>query len=75
MQDKWKDLIPFYVAGTLSEDDKQALEAYLIQCGDPCHDEVEEWRAIASATWQHANTNALTVPPLSQAVPDEVLQS
>lgn len=72
MQDKWKDLIPFYVAGTLSEDDKEALEAYLVQCGDPCNEEIEEWRAIASATWQHVSTNTPTLPPLSQAVLDEV---
>jgi len=72
MQDKWKDLIPFYVAGTLPDNQKQALEAYLAQCGDPCFDEVEEWRTIASATWQNANDRVGDLPPLSQAIRTEV---
>lgn len=72
MQDKWKDLIPFYVADTLSDRDKQALEAYLLKCGDPCQDEIDEWRVIASATWQHVNTNNLDLPPLSPHVLQEV---
>jgi hypothetical protein len=72
MQDKWKDLIPFYVADTLSDADKQAIEAYLAQCGDPCQEEIEEWRVIASATWQHVNINNLDLPPLSQRVLQEV---
>ncbi|GEM_PF-2522007 len=72
MQDKWKDLIPFYVAGTLSDNQKNALEAYLAQCGDPCMDEVEAWRMIASTTWQTANMHATDLPPLSQAVRAEV---
>ena len=72
MQEKWKDLIPFYVADTLSDSDRQALEAYLIKCGDPCQDEINEWRVIASATWQHVNTNNLDLPPLSPMVLQEV---
>jgi len=72
MQAKWKDLIPFYVADTLSDRDKQAVEAYLLQCGAPCEDEVEEWRVIASATWQHVNTHSTELPPLSQAVLQDV---
>lgn len=72
MQEKWKDLIPFYVADTLSDKDKQAVEAYILKCGAPCEAEVEEWRIIASATWQHVNTRSLELPPLSQAVLQEV---
>jgi len=72
MQEKWKDLIPFYVADTLSDSEKKALEAYLTKCGAPCQDEINEWRVIASATWQHVNTNNLDLPPLSQHVLKEV---
>lgn len=68
MQNKWKDLIPFYVAGTLADDELESLEAYLIQCGDPCQDEIEEWRTIASATWQYTDANTPELPPLSNAV-------
>lgn len=75
MQEQWKDLIPFYVAGTLDEQRKQALEAYLQQCGDPCLQEVEEWRQIASLTWQSVVVDASDVPSLSQAVRAEVAQS
>lgn len=72
MQDRWKDLIPFYVADTLSDSDKQALEQYLVQCGTPCQEEVDEWRIIASATWHYGNANSSDLPPLSQAVLREV---
>lgn len=68
MQNQWKDLIPFYVAGTLSDEETQALEAYLEQCGAPCYDEIEEWRTIASATWQYVDANSSSLPPLSQQV-------
>lgn len=72
MQEKWKDLIPFYVAGTLPENQKKSLEAYIAQCGEPCMDEVEEWRMIASATWQTASDLGTDLPPLSQAIRAEV---
>lgn len=72
MQDKWKDLIPFYVAGTLTDKERQAVERYLNDCGAPCFEELETWRQVASATWQYGNAVAQDLPPLSQAVRAEV---
>ena len=72
MRDNWQNLIPFYVANTLSDTEKRAFEAYLEQCGIPCQQAVEEWRTIGSATWQHINTNIAGLPPLSQDVLNEV---
>ena len=72
MRDQWQDLIPFYVANTLSDREKQAFESYLKDCGAPCQQAVEEWRTIGSATWQSINTNIPDLPPLSPDVLNEI---
>lgn len=72
MQDKWQDLIPYYIAGSLPDEDKRALEAYLRDCGAPCEHELADWRQIASGTWQVAQAAVQTLPPLSARVRAEV---
>lgn len=67
-QKQWNDLIPFYVAQTLSPEETQAFEAYLAECGDPCQQEIADWRMIAAAVWTEADDAARNLPPLSQEV-------
>lgn len=68
MQHKeWQDLIPFYVAQTLSADVIRRFEAHLAGC-DTCQREIDEWRILASAVWREADNIARELPPLSQEV-------
>jgi len=68
MQHKeWQDLIPFYVAQTLSADAIRRFEAHLADC-DSCQHEIDEWRMIASAVWREADSAARGLPPLSPEV-------
>lgn len=71
MHSKWEDMIPFYVAQTLSQQDAIALEAHLADC-EPCRQQVEEWREIATAIWATATKEIRELPPLSQRVRHEV---
>ena len=41
-----KDLLPFYVAGSLDAAQTQQVESHLLSCAD-CKDEVNLWRAIS----------------------------
>lgn len=64
---QWQDLIPFYIAQTLSPDDIRLFEAHLANC-DTCQAEIETWRTIASAVWREADDAARHLPPLSPEV-------
>ena len=63
MHEHWHDLIPYYVAGTLPEDERDALAAHLLTC-DECREAVDEWRLIADATVLQANARERSLPPL-----------
>lgn len=65
--DKFRDLIPFYVARTLSQPDQREFEARLA-VDEVLRHEVEEWRTIAAAVWREADTVARKVPPLSPEI-------
>lgn len=64
----WQALIPFYVAKTLDDTQRQQFEAYVQQCGGTCHQEIEQWRQIALVVWHDADAIARSLPPLSQEV-------
>lgn len=61
------DLIPFYVAQTLSPQEAFALERHLATC-EPCRRAVEDWRKIASAVRAEAASQMRELPPLSPAL-------
>ncbi|MCA9893884.1 MAG: zf-HC2 domain-containing protein [Anaerolineae bacterium] len=63
----WQEMIPFYIAQTLSPDETTALEGHLATCV-ACRREVNEWRQVASAVWFEADDAAQKLPPLSQEV-------
>ncbi len=68
MQHKeWQDLIPFYVAQSLSSDDMRRFEQHLASCAS-CQQDIDDWRIIASAVWRQADSVARDLPPLSQEV-------
>lgn len=63
----WQDLIPFYIAKTLPLEQQHSFEQHLATCST-CTQEIEEWRKIAVAVWQEADSAAQHVTPLSQDV-------
>lgn len=63
----WQELIPFYIANTLPLEQHKAFEQHLATCSTCAH-EIKQWRMIAAAVWQEAETAAQRVPPLSQEV-------
>lgn len=65
---KWQELIPFYLARTLSDAETAAFEAYMRQNEARCQPEVTEWRIVASAVWREADAYARALPPLSSQV-------
>ncbi|MEM9953151.1 MAG: SH3 domain-containing protein [Chloroflexota bacterium] len=69
----WQDLIPFYVAQTLSAEELRQFEAHLVGC-ETCQQEIDEWRTIASAVWRDTETIARTLPPLSPKVYEQLQQ-
>jgi len=69
MKTHWEELVPFYVADTLSAEEKAAFETRL--AGDPTlQQSVQEWRMIAAAVWEDAekHTRSQSLPPLSAKV-------
>ncbi len=45
MHEQWQDLIPYYVAGSLSQTDAAALERHVEFCA-LCRKALDEWRVI-----------------------------
>ncbi|MEL6406075.1 MAG: zf-HC2 domain-containing protein [Chloroflexota bacterium] len=64
---EWSDKIPFYIAQTLSPDEKRRFEAHLADC-EICQAELAEWQPIAAAVWREGDEVAQSLPPLSQEV-------
>ena len=67
MHKPWEDLIPFYVAKTLSSKETVALESHIADCIE-CRHQVEEWSSIAAAVWQTSSEEARGLPPLSNHI-------
>jgi hypothetical protein len=63
MHKQWEDLIPFYIAQTLSNHEAAALEQHLAGC-DVCRRSMDEWRAIATAVRTQAASQLRDLPPL-----------
>lgn len=74
MHKKFEDLIPFYVAQTLPDDERRAVETYLAQSKE-AQQEVADWHAIASVVYEDAARHAVGLPPLSPKVLDAIRQS
>lgn len=67
MHEKWQELIPFYVAGSLPGAVAASVEQHLAQCM-MCRKEYEEWYALGKTVYAQAEAWAKPLPPLSQAV-------
>ncbi len=48
MHKRWQDLLPFYVAGTLSASEEIRLEEHLSHCTE-CRAALADWQAVCSA--------------------------
>ncbi|MGZ3599889.1 MAG: anti-sigma factor family protein [Ktedonobacterales bacterium] len=46
--ERCQDSLPWYIANSLSNDERAAMERHLASCGR-CHDALEEWRDVAAA--------------------------
>jgi hypothetical protein len=57
------EMIPFYVARTLTPSEERAFEHYLTQHPE-LKTEIDQWQKIAKATWQEAQVNLPTIVPL-----------
>src|SRR4051812_19117902 len=67
MHNNWEELLPFYIAGTLSKPEAARLENHLAGC-EECRKSLEEWRAIASVVRADAASQLSVLPPLSPQV-------
>ena len=63
----YQDLIPFYIANTLSVGEKRALEIHLRDCAT-CRSMVDEWRMVADTVWRETDVKVGQLPPLSARV-------
>jgi hypothetical protein len=64
---EWQDLVPFYVAQSLTAEQVRHFETHLASCKD-CQAEIDEWRMVASAVWRDTDEVARQLPALSQEV-------
>lgn len=64
---KWRELLPFYVAGVLSAAEGAAVEAHLGDC-EACRVAVEEWQSLAVVVRAESATRVPPLPPLSPLV-------
>lgn len=64
MAENWQEIVPFYVAGVLSPEEKAAFEAFL-RTSPEGRKAVEEWREIARGVWQDVAARSRHLPPLS----------
>lgn len=67
MREDWQELLPFYVAGTLSEAGQRKLERYL-EDSPECRAALAEWQIIGKAVRSQASQWARDLPPLSERV-------
>lgn len=63
----WEELIPFYVAGSLTRAEALAFEQHAAACPD-CTQAIHEWRQIASAVHADAASHFRELPPLAPQI-------
>ncbi|MBZ0319638.1 MAG: fasciclin domain-containing protein [Anaerolineae bacterium] len=63
-----RDLLPFYINGTLTEAEQTVIVAHLAIC-PACQADLKEWQAIAQAVQAAAEDSAATLPPLKLPAP------
>lgn len=68
-QQEWLDLIPFYVNGTLNEQERRQFNQYLAENLDDAV-YIDQWREIAEATVLLVQPATVRLPPISKAVRD-----
>ncbi|HYN87866.1 MAG TPA: zf-HC2 domain-containing protein, partial [Ardenticatenaceae bacterium] len=61
MHAEWQSQLPFYVAGTLSDSARRAVESHLDGC-QTCRVELREWRVVAAAVRAEAAARATALP-------------
>ncbi|MFN8376421.1 MAG: zf-HC2 domain-containing protein [Anaerolineae bacterium] len=61
MADRWEELLPFYVAGTLDAAQRTALEKHMDDC-ETCRRSLSEWYVIGEAVRAEADSWARTLP-------------
>ncbi len=61
---QWEDLIPFYIAQTLSRAETRSFEQHAATC-ETCVQAIDDWRSIASAVRTEAASHMRDLPPLS----------
>jgi ABC-2 type transport system permease protein len=64
---RWRDLIPFYVSGSISDADRRALEIHLAGCPN-CRAEADLWRSVAREVESSPAIAAAPVSPLDRAL-------
>lgn len=71
MHSQWEELIPLYVAGMLSTQERDALEQHLAAC-DTCRRIFEEWRTTAAVVRDAAEQWSKGLPPLAPKLRERV---
>jgi hypothetical protein len=66
-RDDWRDRLPFYCSGGLSEQDRAGMEAHLAEC-PACRAEAEFWLAVASEVKTEAGLAVSGRGPLERAL-------
>lgn len=59
----WQDMLPEYIAGTLPDAARHALEDHLANCHE-CREAADDWRDIATITRKAAQSRRTQLPPL-----------
>ncbi|KAB2867389.1 MAG: hypothetical protein F9K46_00445, partial [Anaerolineae bacterium] len=63
-----RDLLPFYINGTLTDAEQTMIEAHLVVC-PACQADLKEWQTIAHAVQAASEDSAATLPPLKLPAP------
>jgi len=63
----WQDQLPFYVAGTLSEAERAAVDQHLAGCA-MCRARAADWQRIADAVRADALDRVQHTPPLNRSL-------
>jgi uncharacterized protein YraI len=67
MHENWQELIPFYIAGSLTKAEAQKLERHLSKC-IYCRQVLDDWRTIGRVVRAEAESWGLDLPPLSPQI-------
>ncbi len=64
MHEQWQEMLLYYVNGSLSNEERKALERHLAQCAD-CRAAAEDWRALAQVAKAEVESLKDDLPPLA----------